>query len=186
MEIYKNTPAVNAKRGKDIPFDVLDPGQSVILHYSEIKEDSLRNIVSIRNKRYPNKQFKVCRHKDGQYYEIACILAPDAQLDLQVKIVESSPEAKATILNGLPSNRSYPFFEVPEGKSFIMPFGATPEKLEKSLRVQCSVQSKKLDCKFIVLKHEKYGMFEVYHVPKKPLSFFEPSAEMQEKVSELK
>jgi len=58
--------------------------------------------------------------------------------------------------------------------SFIVPISSTNEK---SLRVQCSVQSKKLDKKFICVKHEQYGMFEVYNKPKEPLKFYEPSAQ---------
>ena len=175
-EVKQRTPNVK------IPFDKLEPGLSVFLHFNECREDSLRSLVSTQNSK-STKKFKFLKHKDKEYYEVACVIPVEAEVFVDDKrIVESSAEAKAS--TSLTRGRvKYPFDSIPEGMSFILPIEGTNET---SLRVQCCSQSKKSESRFILLKHEKYGMFEVARVANKvtPAQFFQPSAEMQEKVSE--
>lgn len=175
-EVKQRTPNIK------VPFDKLEPGLSVFLHFNECREDSLRSLVSTQNSK-SDKKFKFIKHKEKGYYEVACTFPVDAEAFVEEsRIVESSAEAKAsTPLTG--GRVKYPFNDLPEGMSFILPIEGTNET---SLRVQCCNQSKKSEHKFILLKHGNYGMFEVYCVPNKataPLQFFQPSAEMQEKVS---
>lgn len=187
--IYKTTDEANQSQRTRvaIPFDELTPGQSVFRHENEIKEASLRSMISSVNLKYENKYFGVHKHKELKTCEIYCRAKITSRVDAEAanpEIVESSPEAKLITDSGLSGKKCYPFFELTEGMSFIIPIGANAEKIEKSMRVACCVQSKKLGKRFVLLKHEKYSMFEVYCVPCKPLQFFQPSAEMQEKVSD--
>lgn len=178
--IYKSTPE-SKKRNESlsIPYDKLQPGLSVIVYFSECNEQSLRSSVSLQNAK-SEKKFRIFKHKKQECFEVACVPKIDIEPEKQeFKIVESSPEAKAFVDTG--GKIKYPFDQLEEGKSFIVPFA---EANEDSLKVQCSKWSKKTGNKFVLLKHEKYGMFEVHRVTKKKVEFFQPSAEMQEKVSE--
>jgi hypothetical protein len=177
-QIYLTTEKAKRRPNNNIPFDRLEVNQSVFRHFDEINEASLRSLISTINSK-GDKYFKVIKHKEHRQFEIARLRREisDAVVDEETKIVESSSEAKA--ITAPKSKVKYPFNEVPEGKSFILPIKGTNEV---SLKVQCCNQNKKSERKFILLKHEQYGMFEVYCVPKQTLQFFQPSAEMQEKV----
>lgn len=177
--IYKSTPEVKRKVNMNIPFDKLEPGLSVFLHFSECREDSLRSLISTQNSK-GDKKFKMVKHKEREYYEVACIMNIKTDpVEAKYKIVQSSEEAKQVKVK---TKVKYPFNELPEGLSFILPIEGTSGE---SLNVQCLTQSKKLKRKFVLLKHESYGMYEVYCVPTKKPEFFQPSAEMLEKVREM-
>lgn len=171
--IYKATPDVaETRKSMNIPFDKLEPGLSVFLHFNECREDSLRALVSNQNAKGA-KRYKVIKHVEKQYYEVTCLLVVSAERVItEPQIVESSEKAKSFKDETFQGKRKFPFFELPEGMSFILPIQGTNEK---SLRVACCVQSKKLDKKFICVKHDDSGWFEVYNKPNKPIQFYEPS-----------
>lgn len=186
--IYKSTitPKVVRKENMDIPFDKLKPGQSVFRNYGEVNELSLRSKVSTNSKKY-EYDFMVIKHKDRGIFEIGCVFKNSVanEIDYSNQIVESSPEMKAQISTGLNGKRKYPFYELPEGYSFIVPIIETVDPKtnevitnEKSVRVACCIQSKRLDTKFICIKHEQYKMLEVGHLPKVTPTFYESSTEM--------
>lgn len=179
-EVKQRTPNVK------IPFDKLEPGLSVFLHFTECREDSLRSLISTQNSKTETKKFKFIKHKEKEYYEVACTFPVEAKAFVEERMmVESSPEAKATVVKDLDGKRKYPFAEVPEGQSFIVPFIGNEVLLEKSLRVACCVQTKKLDKRFVLVKHAAHKMFEIYHKPKANVAFFTPSPEAIQKGGEV-
>src|ERR1035437_7749371 len=90
IEVKQRTPNVK------IPFNKLEPGLSVFLHFKECREDSLRSLVSTQNSK-STKKFKFIKHKEKEYYEVACVLTVEAEVFIdEKKIVESSAEAKAS------------------------------------------------------------------------------------------
>ena len=179
--IYKSSEEVKRKERSVIPFKELQPGQSVFRYDREVKEASLRSLISTNNGKYDDKAFKVVHHKKEKCFEIACIMRMVLETDASIQIVESSDKAKKFEDGIIRGKCKFPFSEIPEGMSFILPIEGTNEK---SLRVACSVNSKKLDKRFILLKHENYGMFEVYHKPKPEIKFFTPSPEILAKLYE--
>ena len=181
--IYQTTEDAKKKSGLQIPFKDMKPGQSIFRYEHEVQEPSLRSAISFANNGQYKFKFKVHKHKGKNYFEIMCLNNIDAEL-ANCEIVESSPEAKASVV--IDGKRKYPFSEVPEGQSFVVPFTeANSGKLEKSLRVACCVQTKKLDKRFVLVKHDAHKMFEVYHKPKANVAFFQPSQEAIQKGSEV-
>ena len=173
------------KENSDIPFKEMVPGKSVYRRYEEVNELSLRSRVSTVSKKY-KYDFVVIKHAKERYFEIACTFKKQFESDRSNEIVDSSPLALEQIAVGLKGKRKYPFYELSlqEGKSFIVPLIETvnPETNEvttneKSLRVACCVQSKKLDSNFICVKHDNYKMLEVYHQPTLKPTLYDPSVE---------
>lgn len=177
-EIYQSTEKLKQKTAGTIPFEKMEINQSVFIPFDKTKEDSLRSVVSNASKRH-NKIFKVVKHLEWNVYEVGCVddtIGIGAKVEY--KIMESSPEAKLQFSNGLIGKTKYPFEELKEGFSFILPIA---EAKENSLRVQCCVQSKKLNRKFVLLKHEKLGIYEIACLVTKPVQFFVNSHEAIEK-----
>lgn len=181
LKIYAPTDKVDKKTVGFIPFEEMKIKQSVFIHFDECKEQSLRALVSKHNSK-GEKQFKVVKHNDHSMYEVSCI-SNTADFATPVKtckyeIVDSSPQMVSFIAKPLEGKRVYPFAELPEGKSFLVPMN---EAKENSLYVACCVNGKKFDKKFHLIKHEQYGVFEIGCRPKGELKFFENSPEMKNK-----
>lgn len=168
--IYNSTVEVKRKANISIPFDKLEPGLSCFLAFTTVKEDSLRSAVSKANA--INKfGFKVIKHKEKGFFEVACY---DRSSEHQTAIVASSPEAITNynvVLNG---KRKYPFHELTHGFSFTVPYD---ENVERSLRVACSVNSKKLNRRFICIKHAAYNILEIACCDYKTPEFTQSSPE---------
>lgn len=169
-----------ANEAKLLPFDDLRPGKSFFMPFGIFAEGSIRSIVSNAAVER-NRNFKCFKNAEEGYYEVTEVTS---NIVLTFEITEASPQTKELTNNGLGGKRIYPFNTVPEGFSFIVPFGADAAKTEKTLKVACCTQSKKLNKKFFLLKHEEHGIFEVFNAPEIQVSFFKPSAEMQRKAFE--
>lgn len=166
-KVYVTTEKIAGRKRAKIPFETLNVGESVFRDASEVKEDSLRSLISVANRKYAPKFFKVAAHKKEGYFEIARVLNVQA-VAVEHGIVESSPMMKAIIANGLPARTIYPFEVLAERQSFVVPIptlASDADALQKSLQTACYVQGKKYGKKFHLLKHEEHGMFEVGCIP---------------------
>lgn len=171
MTIYNTTEVAKRKTPGDIPFAQMRPGTSVFIP-DDVRQDSLRSVVSHGGKKY-HKRFKVVHLKDVKFFEVACIDDLSFADKAAYEIRESSVEAKSKFTADLGGSKRYPFDELSEGLSFAVPVA---DGNEPSMRVQCSKWGKQLGKKFIVLKHESIGMFEVACIPSRPIQFL-PNSE---------
>lgn len=172
LVVYNSTPEASRKTAGEIPFAQMRPGTSVFVK-DDVRQDSLRSVVSHGGKKH-EKRFKVIHLKDKGFYEVACIDDLSFADKAAYEIKESSPEAKSKFTAELGGSKRYPFNELSEGLSFAVPFA---DGNEPSMRVQCSTWGKRLGKKFIVLRHESIGMFEVACIPYRPIQLLPNSPE---------
>lgn len=89
---------------------------------------------------------------------------------MTIQIVEASPQAKARIASyedkiGVNENvhhrTKYPFEQMKIGECFTIPF---EEASDATLRVIATNKSKKLNKRFIVIKHKDFACIEVTRI----------------------
>lgn len=174
-EVYLSTEQAKEKiqghKPKHLPFEKLQPGLSFFVPFGLMQEGSLRGLVSAASLREKHN-FKCIKLRELKVFEIT-VIDEEAEA-LTFKICESSPMAKSEVDNGLFGKRKYPFDKLTEGKCFTLPIVGTNEK---SLRTACCIQSRKFERKFVCIKHEALGIFEVACVSKQPIQFFNSSPE---------
>jgi hypothetical protein len=162
-KFYVTTAKIAHKEKSHIPFERLEVGQSVFRSLDIVQEASMRSLVSVANRKYAPKFFKIAIHKVEGYIEIARVLNIHAVAH-DPGITTSSEGMLKIIANGLPARTKYPFEVLAERQSFVVPIptlASDAEALQKSLQTACYVQGKKYGKKFHLLKHDDYGMFEV-------------------------
>lgn len=153
---------------KDLPFEQLTEGKSFFIPFGIWEESAVRNMVSGYSARH-NRTYRCVKHPEHNCFEVTVIENTEA---VDFKIFDCSPLAKQKI--GLGGKRIYPFDELPEGKSFLLPVA---DVNEKSLQVACYREGKRLGRKFVMVKHEQHGLIEVAHVSKQVPEFFNSSPE---------
>lgn len=153
------------RRPKELPWKLLKPGFSFFIPFDCVEQATLRSLVSAAASR-EGKILKCFRNEGEGAYEITEITD---NTPITFEVVEQSELAKTIVDFGLFGKRIYPFVELPEGMSFTVPFDGSNEK---SLRVLCTVNSNKLGKKFVCIKHEALGIYEVAHIRTTPVSFF--------------
>lgn len=175
---YKSSDeAKKEKESRRVPFELMKPGQSVLRYFNEVEEGSLRAVVSNYNNKCEDYRFKVIKHVKNNCYEVACLPKfINNEVDEVSQIVPSSPQAKEIFNLETCKRTKYPFKDLPEGMSFVVPFSCGNEE---SLRVQCITFSKKYKTKFALLKHDEHAIYEIYHAPKIKPDFRKPSEEMK-------
>lgn len=176
-DIYKTTQQtevlLRTKKVKKYPFEKLEPGLSFFIKIEDVDEGSLRAIVSNASLK-KGKVYKCIKHTEEGYFEVTQV-ADDKVVVFT--IVEASELAKNQTFATQENILAF-FDELPEGKSYIIPFAKAKER---TVKVACTRNSKRLNSKFVLISHAEYGIHEIYHVPKeavtKPVQFFDPSPE---------
>jgi len=153
------------------PFEQLKQGLSFFVKFDEVEERSFRALVST-NSRKLNRNFKCIKNTEFEAFEVTEIVNEKV---IEFQIVQCSEDARKVQFNS-DKERTAIFNALPEGLSYILNIADVDEKIWKSA---CSKSSKRLATKFILLKHEQYDKYELYHARKdqQQLSFFEPSLE---------
>lgn len=169
QEFHENVRAAE-KTNLKIDLGALPVGKSYKIVCVDVNEGSLRALVSAFNSKHKNKI--ICKkHKKLGFFEIANIGEGDRLVaHVHYEQVKSSPQALAK--HNIGGKRIYPFADLTEGKSFIVPIADTKEK---SLRTLCYVQGRKYGKKFVVIKHEQSGIYEVACLRKTKVVFYENS-----------
>ena len=144
-EVYKSSDgALSSKtKAKVYPFEQLNPGFSFYVSFNDVKESSLRSLVSNTCSK-TGRDYFVRKHKKYRVYEVAEALPRHT---FEFPIVESSQEAKAMCCN------PELFNSVPVGKSIVM----SPEAL-----AACPVKPNPNF--FAIIEHAEYEVVEIYRL----------------------
>lgn len=168
-ETVKSSP--NVVKHPPFPFKTLKKGFSFIVKFGEVREETLRSAVGIANSKIKDSYFTCVKHNDLKLFEIANIGSKERKAKNMYNIVESSPQAlfKDNLGEG---KLLYPFKDLEEGKSFIVPIA---DAKEKSLRTLCYTQGRKYGKKFVLIKHEESGIYEIACLKKSKPVFYDNS-----------
>ena len=178
-EFYETVKSLSKRKTKKFPFKELKKGFSFIVKFDEISEASIRNAVNLANSKTEGSYFSCVKHIEHKIYEVANIGSKENKNKGTYPTVESSPQALAK--DNLGGKTLYPFSELVEGKSFIVPFA---DANEKSLQTLCYVQGRKCDKKFVLIKHEESAIYEIACLKKtQPVFYGNSSAALAKGVS---
>lgn len=178
LEIYQTNQENLKNTNNEYPFNKLREGESFFVNGETCREASLRTLVSNASNKY-GKTFKCIKHTKSNVFEVACISKSKSEATT-FNIVESSAEAKAFTAEGT-GKKKYFFDQIPEGMSCLVPIESANEA---SLRVAVSIWSRKIQGRFMLLRHDQNGVFEIYHLPPsqiKSVEIVEPSPQAIEK-----
>lgn len=158
-EVYESSEKLNKlvheHRFKDLPFNDLTQGMSFYIKIGTLNESSFRASVSNMGSLH-DKIYKCIKHKKEGLFEVTLFVEGEK---IEVPVCESSPEAKAYFNNALADGRKVYYFDrLEEGFSLTYPIKTSSET---SIRTACSLWSKKLNKRFVCIKHEEFDIFEV-------------------------